>query len=52
LDLPAGSYNLNWTDTKNAGVTESELNGHPGGWIGITSPAYFEDIALKVARVN
>ncbi len=52
IDLPAGSYNLKWTDTKSAGVTESKLNGHPGGRIGITSPAYIEDIALKVVKDN
>lgn len=52
MDLPAGSYNINWTDTKSAGLTESKLNGHPGGRIAITSPAYVEDIALKVVKVN
>lgn len=52
LDLPAGSYSLNWSDTKSAGVTESKLEEHPGGWIAITSPAYIEDIALKVVKVE
>ncbi|MFZ0281010.1 MAG: cellulase family glycosylhydrolase, partial [Bacteroidales bacterium] len=52
MDLPAGSYNINWTDTKRAGKTESTLNEHPGGRIVITSPAYVEDIALKVVKVN
>jgi hypothetical protein len=52
IDLPVGSYTLIWTNTKSAGETVSSVNNHAGGWLTITSPAYIEDIALKVVREN
>jgi hypothetical protein len=48
INLPAGSYNLNWVDTKTAGKTVEVLKDHPGGWATITSPDYSEDIGLKI----
>jgi len=52
INLPAGSYNITWIDTKSAAETVTGLANHTGGWIGINSPAYNEDIAIKLARVN
>jgi hypothetical protein len=52
INLPAGSYNLIWVDTKSAGKSNDNLKNHPGGWARITSPGYSEDIALLIVRVN
>jgi hypothetical protein len=48
IDLPEGSYNLTWLDTKSAGKTIESLKDHPGSWARINSPDYSEDIALKI----
>ncbi len=48
INLPEGSYNLTWLDTKSAGKTNEQLKDHPGGWARISSPDYSEDIALKI----
>ena len=50
INLPSGSYTLTWIDTKRTGETLSSVTNHAGGWALITSPAYIEDIALKVVR--
>jgi hypothetical protein len=52
INLPAGSYNLTWIDTKTAGETVSNVNNHASGWTTISSPAYIEDIALKVIKAK
>lgn len=52
INLPAGSYNITWIDTKTGSETVSKIAGHPGGWVGITSPDYIEDIALKAEKEN
>jgi hypothetical protein len=52
INLPAGSYNLTWVDTKSAGETVANLKSHQGGWARIISPDYSEDIALHVMRVK
>jgi hypothetical protein len=52
LNIPAGSYTLNWVDTKTAGNTVEKFNDHSGGWARITSPVYAEDIALKIIKEN
>jgi len=52
INLSAGSYNLNWIDTKNADETAAKLTDHAGGWAAVTSPDYVEDIALKIVKVD
>ena len=52
INLPAGSYSITWVDTKTSGETVTNLKNHSGGWVGITSPDYYEDIALKLIKVN
>ena len=52
IDLPAGSYVLTWTDTKNGAVTPASRVEHTGGWLRIVSPAYLEDIAMKLTKSN
>lgn len=48
INLPAGSYNLTWVDTKTGQNTEESQNGHNGGWLQIKSPEYLNDIALQI----
>ena len=50
INLPAGSYNLIWTDTKTGSETTESDNGHNGGWRQIKSPEYLNDIALKIIK--
>lgn len=50
IDLPSGAYNLTWTDTKDAGKISNTVSNESGGWMKIISPAYIEDIALRVER--
>jgi hypothetical protein len=52
LDLPAGSYEIAWTDTKSGSETQASVEKHGGGWLKITSPAYTEDIAMKMAKIK
>ncbi len=50
VNLPAGSYNLTWTDTKTGSESPESKNGHNGGWLQIKSPEYLRDIALKIVK--
>ncbi len=50
LNLQSGFYNITWIDTKSGSETLSKISDHPGGWVAIASPAYREDIALKVVK--
>jgi len=48
VNLPAGSYDVNWLDTKTGTETTEQHNGHNGGWLQIKSPEYLRDIAVKI----
>jgi len=50
VNLPAGSYDIKWLDTKNGAEKSGQHNGHNGGWLQITSPEYLRDIAVKITR--
>ena len=52
IKLPAGSYKITWVDTKRSGKTVSNLMDHSGGWVGITSPDYHEDIAALLQKLE
>ena len=52
VNLPAGSYNMTWIDTKTGVQTPENLNGHNGGWLQIKSPVYLEDIAIRIRKIN
>jgi hypothetical protein len=52
VNLPAGSYKMTWTDTKNGSETSTLPVDHGGGWLRISSPDYTEDIAMKLAKVE
>lgn len=48
LDLPAGGYRADWIDTKTGEVVKTSDLDHPGGRVTLGSPAYVEDVALRV----
>jgi hypothetical protein len=50
MDLPAGVYRAEWVDTRSGQIDKVETFDHPGGKKTMTSPAYTEDIALRVRR--
>ena len=52
LDLPAGGYTAEWVNTKTGKVDKAERFTHGGGDKALASPAYSEDIALRVKRVG
>ena len=50
VNLPAGSYNLTWTDTKTGSESPESPNDHNGGWLQIKSPEYLNDIAIRIGK--
>jgi len=48
LDLPAGKWKAEWVNTKTGAVDKSETFDHAGGPRTLASPAYKEDIALRI----
>jgi len=48
LQLPAGTYRAEWVNTKTGAVEKPETFNHAGGSRAFASPAYAEDIALRV----
>lgn len=52
LDLPAGEYAAEWVSTQTGRVESRTTFEHAGGDKSLTSPAYAEDIALRVLRVE
>lgn len=48
LALPAGSYKAEWLNTKSGRIDKAEEFRHDGGVRLVASPAYTEDIALRV----
>ncbi|MEX2139080.1 MAG: sulfatase-like hydrolase/transferase, partial [Pirellulales bacterium] len=51
LDLPAGSYKMEWVNTKTGKVDKAEETAHGGGELRLTSPPYQEDVALRLVSV-
>ena len=52
LDLPRGSYRAEWVNTKTGAVDKAEDFDHGGGTRELASPAYDEDVALRVQRAR
>ncbi len=52
VELPEGSYDIAWTDTKSGTETKASPVRHDGGWLKITSPFFTEDIAMKLWKVK
>lgn len=50
LTVPAGTYRVEWVNTKTGNVDKAEQVRHGGGPVELTPPAYQEDIALRVIR--
>ena len=50
LELPAGNYKAEWLSPKTGNVERAHLLRHPGGKEQFLSPAYSEDIALRLQR--
>ena len=50
INLPEGSYNLTWTDTKTGTETSEPHDGHKGGWLQIKTPEFMNDIAVCIRR--
>jgi hypothetical protein len=50
LDLPANSYQAEWINPKSGRIDKTETFSHAGGRRTLASPAYSEDIALRVIR--
>ncbi len=48
LELPAGNYKAEWVRTHDGAVAEAEEVAHPGGPRSLRSPAFREDIALRL----
>ncbi len=50
LDLPAGTFMLEWINTKTGKRETRSILKHRGGRFDAESPAYAEDIALRIRR--
>ena len=50
LNLPAGSYKVEWVNTKTGKVDKVDSLGSSGEPITFDSPSYREDIALRINR--
>ncbi len=50
VDLPAGSWNVSWVSPASGRVEKRDRLRHPGGSVSIESPAYREDVAVKISR--
>lgn len=51
LDLPVGSYKVEWTNTITGLKEKPELLKHNGGVVKLVMPNYINDIALSVKRI-
>ena len=52
INLPKGSYALEWMIPTNGKIEKSEKLKHSGGTLKLISPEYAEDIALKILMIN
>ena len=51
VNLPRGRYSAEWISTLNGDIAKTERIRTKGGQLVLTSPAYREDIALKIIRL-
>lgn len=52
LELPAGSYRVDWVDPASGAVLEAHTLTHPGGRSAVSTPRHAVDVALRVRRVH
>ena len=48
VELPAGSYTVQWLDTLTGKIVTTEKRRHSGGTVTLNVPPYAEDIALSI----
>jgi hypothetical protein len=48
LELPGGRWREEWVDTKTGMIAKAEAWAHPGGRRVLASPAYQDDVALRL----
>jgi hypothetical protein len=52
VNLPSGSYETRWVDTKTGNTERAESFEHVGGSRTLDAPAYSDDIALRLTAVH
>jgi hypothetical protein len=52
IDLPAGSYKMEWVNTTTGKTTVKNYKSHRGGWLKVVSPGYMTDIAIKIRKTK
>jgi len=52
IDLPAGEYRVEWLGPLTGRIAKREMVRHRGGSVTLASPAYAEDVALRLRRVS
>jgi hypothetical protein len=52
LAIPAGTYASEWIDTKTGAVIKRERLAHGDGTLVLASPAFEEDVALRIVRAS
>ena len=52
VQLPAGTYQADWVNTKTGAVIGKDRFDHGGGKRTLTSPKYTGDIALRIVGAN
>lgn len=50
LDLPKGTYEIEWVNTHTGDVEKADTLSHSGGEATFTSPSFIEDVALRVLK--
>ncbi len=50
LQMGAGQYSMEWVSTRDGKVIEMKALAHRGGVVVVRSPAFTEDIALRIRR--
>jgi hypothetical protein len=48
VELPAGRYTIEWLNPATGRIDKSDSLDHSGGKATLSSPAYADDIALRV----
>ncbi|MEK7399046.1 MAG: hypothetical protein AAB116_19085 [Candidatus Poribacteria bacterium] len=52
IELPKGSYRLEWINTKIGKIENPQNINHNGGEIELSSPIFIEDTALRILRLK
>jgi hypothetical protein len=50
INIPEGSYNLIWTDTRTGAETSEDHESHHGGWLKINTPEFLNDIEVCIRK--